>query len=76
MKRVLEIGVGVGSDSRQVLRPDAGATGVDFAEQVIELVRQRAARERAPLGCRGQTLRTRRWRDLLPDVSCVFHGDS
>ena len=40
-KRVLEIGVGVGSDFVRFVRAGARATGIDLTERAIELVRAR-----------------------------------
>lgn len=44
-KRVLEIGVGVGTDFVRFARAGAILTGIDLTEASIELVRQRLARE-------------------------------
>jgi SAM-dependent methyltransferase len=44
-QRVLEIGVGLGTDFVQFVRAGAQATGVDLTEHAVELVRKRLALE-------------------------------
>jgi ubiquinone/menaquinone biosynthesis C-methylase UbiE len=51
--RVLEIGVGLGTDFIRFIRAGADATGVDLTTQAVELVRRRLEQE----GMRGNVLR-------------------